>query len=86
VQCVAPLLARGTASGPGVPGTANLVITQGPNVLWTFQAIRPSASSGTRGSGIELRNVKYKGKTVLFQAHVPILNVEYEKEHLGQQF
>jgi hypothetical protein len=26
-----------------------------------------------------LRNVKYRGKTVLYQAHVPILNVEYEK-------
>ena len=84
LSCEAPPLAEGTsASGPGVPGTANLVITQGSKVLWTFQAIRPSSSSGTKGSGIELRNVKYKGKTVLFQAHVPILNVEYEQEGTG---
>jgi hypothetical protein len=47
-------------------------------VLWKFEAIRPAASSGTKISAIELRNVRYKGKTVLFQAHVPILNVEYD--------
>jgi len=29
VQCVAPPLAQGKASGPGVPGTANLVINTG---------------------------------------------------------
>src|SRR5204863_7411762 len=63
----------------GLPGTANIRITKAGKVLWTFQAIRPSASSGISGSGIELRSVKYKGKSVLYQAHVPILNVEYEK-------
>jgi hypothetical protein len=59
-------------------GTANIVISKHGNTLWTFEITRPSASSGTNGAGIELRNVKYKGKSVLYQASVPILNVEYE--------
>ncbi|KAH6871252.1 copper amine oxidase [Thelonectria olida] len=50
----------------------------GGTELWTLQAVRPAASSGHKGSGIELRHVKYKGKTVLYRAHVPILNVEYK--------
>ena len=67
-----------SASGKGKPGTAKFVISSGGKTIWTFKAIRPSASSGTRASGIELRDVKYKGKTVLFQAHAPILNVKYD--------
>lgn len=55
-----------------------ITITQGGQKLWTFEALRPAASSGKQGSGIELRHVKYKGKTVLFRAHVPILNVQYD--------
>jgi hypothetical protein len=83
LACNAPLSASGSASDQGLPGTASFIISQGVNQLWTFQAIRPSASSGLKGSGIELRNVKYKGRTVLFQAHVPILNVEYEQMVAG---
>jgi hypothetical protein len=80
LACTAPPPFGGPNSGRGIPGSATFNINNG---LWTFQAIRPSTSSGTRGSGIELRNVKYKGKTVLFQAHVPILNVEYEQTDTG---
>jgi hypothetical protein len=65
------------------PGTANLVIKQNGKVLWTLQVIRPAASSGMNGGGIELRDVKYKGKSVLYQASVPILNVEYEDKSPG---
>jgi hypothetical protein len=43
-----------------------------------FLVVRPAASSGTRGSGVELRFVDYKGKRVLYRAHVPILNVKYD--------
>ncbi len=47
--------------------------------------IRPSSSSPTPppgqgfswASGIELRDVKYKGKSVLKRGHVPVLNVKY---------
>lgn len=51
--------------------------------LWDFLVIRPSASSGTNASGIELRNVRYRGKLVLFQAHAPILNVQYDGNACG---
>ena len=66
-------------------GSANIVISQGGNVLWTFKVTRPATSSPVSlshfhgGSGIELQYVKYKGKTVLYRAHVPILNVQYEE-------
>ena len=53
------------------------------NPVWRFQAIRPSSSSGINGSGIELRNVEYQGKRVLKQAHVPILNVNYDDDICG---
>lgn len=66
----------------GTPGTVTI---EWPidNPVWRFQAIRPSASSGINGSGIELRNVEYKGKRVLKQAHVPILNVKYDNDVCG---
>ena len=38
---------------------------------------------GTSGSGVELRYVDYRGKRVLYQAHVPILNVRYDKDACG---
>jgi hypothetical protein len=83
LMCMAPPPAAAAANIRGIPGTANFIITQGGKQLWTFEAIRPSASSGTKGSGIELRNVKYKGKSVLYQAHVPILNIQYEQGGTG---
>lgn len=63
----------------GTPGTVRI---QWPAKapVWDFQATRPSASSGCNGSGIELKNVRYRGKTVLTHAHVPILNVKYEND------
>ena len=51
--------------------------------LWSFLVIRPSASSGTNASGVELQNVRYRGKLVLFQAHAPILNVQYNNNACG---
>ena len=73
---------QGTAT-KGTPGQVNVTIKQGNTVLWTFQAIRPAASSGTNGSGVELRNVDYRGKRVLYRAHVPILNVRYDNDACG---
>jgi hypothetical protein len=66
-------------------GTAGTVTIEWPatNPVWKFQAIRPALSSGRNGSGIELRNVKYMGQTVLKQAHVPILNVQYDDDLCG---
>jgi hypothetical protein len=67
----------------GTSGRVRVTVSQGGTTLWTFDAIRPAASSGTNGSGIELRGVRYRGKQVLYQAHVPILNVEYFPDGIG---
>ncbi|KAI9772738.1 MAG: hypothetical protein M1840_000333 [Geoglossum simile] len=76
--CQAPADSNQASVNTKTPGTADLVISQKGIPLWTFEITRPSSSSGMNGAGIELRNVKYKGKSVLYQASVPILNVEYE--------
>lgn len=63
----------------GTAGQYQFVITQGGATLWSFLAIRPSASSGLSDrSGIELQEVGYKGKLVLKRMHTPILNVDYD--------
>lgn len=66
----------------GSAGQVWVTVSRGGETLWRFLAIRPAASSGSttgsgNGSGIELRYVDYRGKRVLYQAHLPILNVEY---------
>ncbi|MGX1885723.1 hypothetical protein [Streptomyces sp. NPDC055287] len=52
-------------------------VRRGSTELWNLIVSRPSHSSGTNGSGAELRFVDYRGTRVLYQAHVPILNVQY---------
>lgn len=64
----------------GISGQSWVTVTQGGVILWKFLVIRPSASSGAKGSGIELKYVDYKGKRVLYQGHVPILNVRYDND------
>jgi len=61
----------------GSMGEVTVTVTQGGQQLWRFVAVRPAASSGIVGSGVELKWVDYRGKRVLWKAHVPILNVEY---------
>jgi hypothetical protein len=74
----------GGTSSRGVAGQFNFTINaQDGSELWSFLAIRPSASSGADASGIELRNVKYKGHVVLKLANVPILNVSYDNNTCG---
>jgi hypothetical protein len=58
-------------------------VKRGNTVLWRFLVVRPAASSGRDGSGIELRYVDYRGRRVLHQAHVPILNVRYGNDACG---
>jgi hypothetical protein len=67
----------------GTPGQVWITVYRGRTVLWRFLAVRPAASSGTNGSGIELRYVDYRGKRVLYRAHVPILNVKYDGDACG---
>jgi hypothetical protein len=65
------------------PGQAWVTVRQGRRRIWRFLVKRPAGSSGTNGSGIELRYVDYKGKRVLWQAHVPLLNVRYDRDACG---
>lgn len=64
-------------------GQYQMTVTQGPTTLWEMLIIRPAASSGTRASGIEVRDVKFKGKSVLKRGHVPVLNVKYGSDECG---
>lgn len=79
--CGQPNAMQNTASG--VAGQVWVTVTQGGTTLWKFLVVRPAASSGTRGSGIELRFVDYRGKRLLYRAHVPILNVKYDADACG---
>jgi hypothetical protein len=55
-------------------------LVQWPNAgspVWEMCLIPPSLSSGTNGSGIEIRKAQYNGHQVFKRAHAPILNVKY---------
>jgi hypothetical protein len=64
-------------------GQVRVRILQNGQTIWTLVAVRPAASSGTRGSGVELRHVYFKGVEVLYRGHVPILNIHYDKDACG---
>ena len=75
---------RGPAA-PAVPGgrQARVRVWQGDERVWDLVVVRPSASSGTNGSGVELRFVDYRGVRVLHRAHLPIVTVEFGEEGVG---
>jgi hypothetical protein len=75
--------ANQSTAAQGTPGQFQVTITRGGTTLWSFLVIRPAASSGINGSGVELLNVMYRGKLVLYQAHAPILNVQYDNNACG---
>ena len=80
--CGVPAANQATTSR-GTAGQAVITVSQGGQTIWEMLVIRPSASAGTRGSGVELRDVKYRGKSVFKRAHVPILNVHYDLDACG---
>jgi hypothetical protein len=80
--CGLPSAGQSTTSR-GTAGSATVTVTQNGVQLWSMNVVRPSASSGTRGSGIEILNVNYRGKRVLTQGHAPILNVQYDGNFCG---
>src|SRR4051812_26792464 len=51
--------------------------------LWSLCWISPDSSSGIDGSGLELRDVFYKGQRVLRRAGLPLLNVNYDPGGCG---
>lgn len=79
--CGLPDAYQSTASGTA--GSAWVTVKQGGTTVWRFLILRPAASSGTNGSGVELRYVDYRGKRLLYRAHVPILNVKYDGNACG---
>lgn len=81
--CGVPRDAGQSTAAKGTAGQAWVTITQNGQTMWRFLVVRPAASSGTNGSGIELRYVDYRGKRVLYRAHVPILNVKYNGDACG---
>lgn len=80
--CGIPNAGQSTTSN-GTAGQATLTVSDGTTTYWEMLIIRPSASSGTRKSGIEVQNVKYKGKSVLKRGHAPVLNVQYNPQSCG---
>lgn len=64
---------------PGCNAAANENLVQWPAAtpVWQMCWLRPNQSSGPRGSGLEIRNVWYRGKQVFKRAHAPMLFAEY---------
>jgi hypothetical protein len=81
--CGVPFDANQATASKGTAGQVWVTVSLGAQTLWRFLAVRPAASSGTNGSGIELRHLDYRGKRVLYRAHVPILNVKYDGNACG---
>jgi hypothetical protein len=77
------ITSAGQPTASGVAGSVWVTVMQGGQTVWKFLLVRPAASSGTNGSGVELRYVDYRGKRVLYRAHVPILNVKYDGDKCG---
>lgn len=62
--------------------------TQTVNWLgWSLNFRRPcltqATTSGGRGGGLEVSNVRFNGRLVLFKGHLPILNVKYQNDACG---
>ncbi|GGT01138.1 hypothetical protein GCM10010156_68920 [Planobispora rosea] len=67
----------------GGPDAVRLRVLDGGTELWNLIVVRPRASAPQNpgdGSGVELREVRHRGRLVFRQAHVPILNVQYEED------
>jgi hypothetical protein len=81
--CGAPTGANQPTAPKGTPGQVSVTIKHRNRTIWQFVAVRPAASAGTNGSGIELRNVNYRNRRLLSRGHVPILNVKYDQDRCG---
>lgn len=77
------LTSSGSQNARNLAGQAEIQISRDGVEIWRFTIVRPSASSGLKGSAVELLAVNYRGKRVLAQAHVPILNVQYDRNLCG---
>ena len=53
------------------------------NPVWEFDFYRPANTTLPDGTGLEIRNLTYRGRKVFDRASVPILNVEYDAGGCG---
>ena len=82
-SCGMPNANQGTTIN-GSAGQLQLTVSDDSGPLWEMLVIRPSASSGGyERSGLEVRDVKYKGKSVMKRGHTPVLNVHYVGNECG---
>lgn len=65
------------------PSGSHVMSWPNPNAVWQFCWRRPALSSGAFGSGLQIDNVSYKGRSVLKRGHAPILNVKYDPGGCG---
>ena len=78
-----PAPSSGQSSAQNQQGWAAIEVDHEGERIWDFIVTRPAASSGGDGSGVDVTDVKYRGKTILKQGHVPILNVLYDGNACG---
>lgn len=81
--CNPPPFAPQNGPPKGVQGWARVRMVQQGQELWSMIVRRPSSSGGANGSGIELFDLRYRGKPMIARIHVPILNVLYDPSVCG---
>ena len=77
VAALLSVSAPGHAASPTCGVNETLLSWPASEPLWELCYLPPGLSSGPRGSGMELRNVYYRGHLALKRAHAPILFAEY---------
>ncbi|MCC3772828.1 hypothetical protein K6I34_006743, partial [Streptomyces sp. UNOC14_S4] len=83
LDCVTTPASDNCPDPSGGPQAVRVRVRRGATELWDLVVNRPRTSSGVNGSGVELRFVDYQGSRVLYQGHVPILNVKYAGDRCG---
>lgn len=72
--------------GPPAPTVPNGHIAwPADDPIWEFDVYRPANRTTVNSSGVEIRNVFYRGRKVFDRASVPVLNVEYDPGSEGCQ-
>ena len=76
---------NGTYSNPTVQPTVpnGHIAWPADDPLWEFDVYRPANRTTLNSSGLEVRDVTYRGRTVFARASVPVLNVEYDEGGCG---
>ena len=70
--------------GPPAPTVPNgHVAWPAADPVWELDLYRPANRTTPNGGGLELRDVRYRGRQVLARASVPVLNVEYDEGGCG---